>query len=287
VSEKTAVFSDIHGQFDIVYPLLQKLGIDVEKRLLPEDLNLVVAGDLVHRGHQSYEVVLFFDEMTQKYPEKVHVLAGNHESQYLGFPDFIEERVDLPTEKLLQKMYREGRLKAAHGFVSREYGNVIVTHGGVTEPFLESLKLSENSKQDVKQVAERINEMFLNEEEKHKVMKAGVMFGDFRLAPVGPFWAHPYIELAVSWAPFGKKTLPFTQVHGHASVLMDREKRPRLPDRLEGRVEKGTRHAYIKMQEDIQNGKPVERYIIQIDPGYDFRNKRPYSGLKPLVLENS
>ena len=79
------VISDIHG----MYPQLKKMLTHWDP-----DSQLIILGDLIDRGSDSYEVVTEMMHLQQAHPEKVVILKGNHEDmlQY-----FVEGRMQDPT----------------------------------------------------------------------------------------------------------------------------------------------------------------------------------------------
>ena len=70
---KVFAMSDIHGCIDALHEALQLVD-------LSGDNQLVLCGDYIHGGKDDYAVLDRIMEMEKKYgPEKVIVLAGNHE----------------------------------------------------------------------------------------------------------------------------------------------------------------------------------------------------------------
>ncbi|SDK10738.1 serine/threonine protein phosphatase 1 [Nonomuraea maritima] len=77
---RTVIIGDIHGCFDVLPELLEKVG------LRPDDL-LVSVGDLVGRGPAPGEVVTFFRER----PNAV-VVMGSHEREHVrGIFSYAQE----------------------------------------------------------------------------------------------------------------------------------------------------------------------------------------------------
>jgi len=71
---KTYLVSDIHGQYQVFRQIL------AEAHFSPDAGDrLYVLGDIVDRGPQSRECLLWLYELQQKYPRQIVVIKGNHE----------------------------------------------------------------------------------------------------------------------------------------------------------------------------------------------------------------
>ena len=69
----TYVIPDLHGEYDKFVKLL--LTIDYN----PQQDKLIFLGDYIDRGPDSYELVSTLLVMYSLYPDKIHILRGNHE----------------------------------------------------------------------------------------------------------------------------------------------------------------------------------------------------------------
>ena len=74
IRSPVTICGDIHGQFDDLMELF-KIGGDC-----PE-INYIFLGDFVDRGRNSIETFLFLIGLKLKYPSRVTLIRGNHESR--------------------------------------------------------------------------------------------------------------------------------------------------------------------------------------------------------------
>lgn len=80
------VMSDIHGCHNEMMTALAHW--DKEKEIL------VVLGDLIDRGPDSFKVIMTLDELKRQYPDRVVVLKGNHDESFTSW------LLDTPEEDL-------------------------------------------------------------------------------------------------------------------------------------------------------------------------------------------
>ena len=273
---RVAVIGDIGGHRAQLTQALVRLGADPQTLHLPPDLQVVQVGDLVHRGPDSPGVVTLVDRLLTDQPGQWHQLAGNHEFQYVDTPAFDWPEV-LPDEvpTTLRRWWATGGMRVAAAVSLADGEQVLITHAGLTSGL--HRRLGRPRTADAAAVA--LNG--LRETDPAALWRAGAMLGGG--APdlaAGPMWAEAGAELAASWVAdevLGVP-LPFTQVHGHSSVVGYERgepvlRAPELRDRIQ--LQRADRHVAVSVADGL---------LLGIDPGF---GRTAHSSWAPLLLPDA
>ena len=258
---RVAVIGDLAGHRDELATELARLGADA-RGVLPADLVVVQLGDLVHRGPDSDGVIALVDRYLDEQPGQWVQLAGNHEAQYLREPVFDwPERIGERAQDTIRAWWAGGTMRAAAAIHTTDE-DFVVTHAGLTEGFW---RRALDRPARASDAARALNSFIGTHED--VLFSAGQMLGggqpDFT---AGPLWAAAGTELVTSW---GSGPLPFSQVHGHASVVDWQRRRLRCDDSLARRltIDEDAAHASIAFD---------RARIVGVDPGHGRRPHRPW-----------
>lgn len=83
VDAPVKVFGDIHGQYQDLMRFFDLWGSPDENGDI-ESYDYLFLGDYVDRGSHSLETVCLLMSLKIKYPEKIHLLRGNHEDRSIN-----------------------------------------------------------------------------------------------------------------------------------------------------------------------------------------------------------
>lgn len=77
ISSPVIIVGDIHGQYYDFLEMLLTTG-------LPPHVNMLFLGDIVDRGYYSIQTICLVFAFMVKYPTRVHIIRGNHESESIS-----------------------------------------------------------------------------------------------------------------------------------------------------------------------------------------------------------
>lgn len=118
--------SDIHGCYDAFIDALALVDLSDKNNML------ILCGDYIHGGNDSYGVVEKIMELKKKYKKRVIVLMGNHEEDAIMSGVIVDDYCE-------NEKYDEKRDKQCIDFISHldlyyNYeGEVVFCHAGVDE----------------------------------------------------------------------------------------------------------------------------------------------------------
>ena len=130
IKSPVTVCGDIHGQFYDLKKLFE-VGHDC-----PET-NYLFLGDFVDRGYFSLETILYIVALKLRYPDRLHILRGNHESrqitQVYGFyEECLRKYQSSEVWRLLTDLFDYFPIGALIG------DSILCLHGGLS-PLISSL----------------------------------------------------------------------------------------------------------------------------------------------------
>jgi protein phosphatase len=83
VDAPVKVFGDIHGQYQDLMRFFDLWGTPDENGDI-ESYDYIFLGDYVDRGNHSLETICLLMALKIKFPDKIHLLRGNHEDKWIN-----------------------------------------------------------------------------------------------------------------------------------------------------------------------------------------------------------
>lgn len=163
---RTIVFSDVHGEPDIIAAVAAHSGFDAAAD------RLVFAGDAIEVGRDSARCLDMLEELGAE------CLVGNHEyGVFTGHP-VEDERLDVAVVSRVTESITSGRWR-----VAAAADGVLISHAGVDERFAVDPESEHSGGAEL--IARVLNEQFETEVARRS-MKAGSVVGSS-----GPMWWRP------------------------------------------------------------------------------------------------
>ncbi|MCW3156926.1 metallophosphoesterase [Micropruina sonneratiae] len=209
---RIAVIGDVGGHLDALRAQLASLGVPDGTGPLPPDLRVIQVGDLVHRGPDSAGVVALVDGYLRRQPQGWLQLVGNHELFYLRRRQFSwDSRVPRATATVLRDWWRRGMMQVAASFRAGDE-QFLVTHAGLTHAFWAQVL---GAPGHAGAAARALNRLAATQP--RTVFRSGSLVHGREPTPLaGPVWAAAGDEVVAGWLAH---PLPFSQLHGHTSVV--------------------------------------------------------------------
>lgn len=213
MNPRIALLGDIGGHLDVFTSSLVKVGVDVERGAVPEDLVVIQVGDLVHKGPRSDECVALADRLLRNNDGRYIQLWGNHDAAYVGGPDVTSRpavtAISAAAQNTIRSWYDQGLARLAVAIYTKELGAVLVTHGGLTLGLWEEIGSPDN----VDAAAGRLNALLVNP---LVAFRPGWLMTGVYDRAAGVTCPRTGAELAGPWLERG--SMPFSQIHGHEGV---------------------------------------------------------------------
>ena len=101
----TYVMSDIHGCYNVFLSMLERISFSAMDYL-------ILAGDYIDRGKQSYEMLKWIEQC----PSNALLLRGNHEEEFAAYVDLMllhhPDRNDVKAYQAMEKFVEEGKIRS-------------------------------------------------------------------------------------------------------------------------------------------------------------------------------
>lgn len=224
--KQAVVYADVAGHLGTLAEDLMARGVSPDG--VPEGQHLIFAGDMVHKGPHSEQLLLSLDILARQTPERITILMGNHEAVYHPssrhrFKTY--EALSPVAQGILKRWIDEGVMRVAVGLRNAQ-GDLLVTHAGVTAPFWRQILQAPASVQETVQALNA-----LPQDLSSPLWRTGDLITGVPDHLAGPLWASSSLELYPSWLAEEAqgRYLRFGQVHGHTSPVIWEKKALRIP----------------------------------------------------------
>lgn len=244
LAHRVAIIGDVHGHPKAFARILRGLGADVERGILPRDLTVIQAGDLVHKGPDTNGVLDIVARFLVNEPERWVQILGNHEARYLGGPGFLpfNANLDEAAVKRLQSWYENGQLRIAAAIARPDVPEgILVSHAGLTSGMWHDI----GAPTSAVDAANALNKLAHTDPD--ATFRSGhALSGYPRSTSTGPVWADSGQEVVLSWMDLDA---PFHQVHGHSNAYRYDRREWRLPKEFQGErlVDAEKKHEFVKV----------------------------------------
>jgi hypothetical protein len=246
---RIAIIGDVGGCVDALVTALSTLTDD-------PDTVIVQVGDLIDRGPDSAGVLALVDQRIRGESGRWIQLVGNHEAQYLGGDTFWPQPLETDDALLLQAWWTKEWLRVAAAVRTSDGEEFLVTHAGLTVDAWHDLGEPVSAATAADLLNTRPEELIWHDR--------------------GPLWAEAGPHVYESWLTAGRLA-PFSQIHGHSTIVSYRERAWRCGERVRQRsiVDWEARHTTTR----LGAGR-----FIGIDPKHGTTGASNWS---PLVLHDA
>jgi hypothetical protein len=217
------------------------------------DTVVIQVGDLVDRGPDSTGVLDLVQPRIDLTPRHWIQLAGNHDAQYIGGMTFWPERLGEADAARLRTWWLRDQLRVAAAVRTAAGEELLVTHAGLTVAAWREL----GGPVTAATAADLLN-----------TRPEPLLWADH-----GPLWAE---QVAASWLE-EREPMPFSQVHGHSSLVDHQHRVWRCPERVRQRstVDWQARHTTTR----ISGAR-----VVGVDPKHGRRGAPTWA---PLLLRDA
>jgi hypothetical protein len=248
---RVSVIGDVSGHRDALWAELVRLGMNPGTHQLAEGMGVVLVGDLVDRGPDSLGVLDLVERLWETNPDRVGVLVGNHEANWLGRTQVFIADTTPEVVVRLGALARRGLFSVA-AVVGAGDDDVLITHAGLSVGAWVQLGRPLGARAAAAALAEAW------ETGGGVVFNEGRMLGEVNPVAPGVLWTECGFELYGPWINAG--AVPFSQVHGHSSVVGWERRRTWGPAWVMELVELDEERRHTRVE--LDGG-----FLLGVDPG--------------------